>query len=69
MKDRGRETEVALHPVSGHRTPDQLTKDAAGPIGKPDLDVKAGQGKGRRGANVANGDTDLSPHGTPSQPE
>lgn len=69
MKHRVRGTDVALHPVSGHRTPDQLTKDAAGPIGQPDLDVKAGHGKRRPGANVPAGDTDLSPHGTPSEPE
>lgn len=69
MKDRAKSTDVAMHPASGHRTPDQLTKDSVGPISQPDLDVKAGQNRTPPGSNVANGDTDVSPLGTPSEPE
>jgi len=69
MKDPVKNTEVAMHPASGHRTPDQLTKDLAGPMGHPDLDVKAGQDRTPPKANVGNGDTDVSPLGRPSEPE
>lgn len=69
MKVPAKQTEVALHPVSGHRTPDQLRKDSAGPISQPDLDVVAGQHRIPPGANVPNEDTDLSPLGKPSAPE
>jgi len=69
MRKRAKSTDVAMHPASGHRTPDQLTKDSAGPMGQPDLDVKAGQDRTPPKANVGSGDTDLSPLGRPSEPE
>jgi hypothetical protein len=69
MKQRAKSTDVAMHPASGHRTPDQLTKDSVGPMGQPDLDVKAGQDRTPPGADVVKGDTDVSPLGKPSEPE
>lgn len=69
MKKKAKSTDVAMHPASGHRTPDQLTKDSVGPMGQPDLDVQAGQDRTPPGADVANGDTDVSPLGKPSEPE
>jgi hypothetical protein len=69
MKDRAKSTDVALHPASGHRTPEELSKDSAGRMGQPDLDVVAGQDRIPPTANVADGDTDVSPLGKPSEPE
>ena len=69
MRKKAQTTEVGLHPVSGHRTPDQLTHDAAGPMARPDLDVKVEQPENPQNANVANGETDTSPLGTPSKLE
>ncbi len=69
MRGKAKSTEVAMHPASGHRSPDQLTRDSVGPMSKPDLDVKAGQDRTPPGADVANGDTDVSPLGKPSEPE
>lgn len=69
MKDPVKETEVAHHPVSGHRNPDELTKDAAGPMSDPDRDVIAGKEEIPPKRKVANEETDLSPFGRPSKPE
>jgi hypothetical protein len=39
MSDPSKPTHVELHPVSEHRTPQEIAKDEAGAIGKPDLDT------------------------------
>jgi len=39
-----RGTQVDPHPMSGHRTPQELAQDAVGPIGQGDTDLVA---KGR----------------------
>lgn len=39
MSDPNERTQVNPHPVSQHRTPQEIAKDEAGPIGQPDLDV------------------------------
>jgi len=39
VSDEKEPTQVELHPVSEHRTPREIAKDEAGPIGKPDLDT------------------------------
>jgi hypothetical protein len=41
MSDPNEATKVNPHPVSQHRTPREIAKDEAGPIGQPDLDVIA----------------------------
>ena len=41
MSDPSGATQANPHPVSGHRTPREIAKDEAGPIGQPDVDVIA----------------------------
>lgn len=69
MKHQVKDTEVAHHPATGHRTPDQLAKDSAGPMSEPDLDVIAGQSRVQPSENAEQHDTDVSPFGRPSAPE
>jgi hypothetical protein len=69
MKDPVKSTEVGLHPASGHRTPKELDKDSEGRMSRPDLDVLAGQHRIPSRAKLADGDTDVSPLGKPSEPE
>ncbi len=39
MRNLSNDSQVELHPISGHRNPAELALDAAGAIGRPDLDV------------------------------
>ena len=39
MSDPIRGTNLNPHPISGHRTPDEIAADEAGPIGQPDPDI------------------------------
>jgi hypothetical protein len=48
MSDPGEATQANPHPVSGHRTPQEIAKDEAGPIGQPDLDVIAKKVRGAK---------------------
>ena len=41
MSDPSEATKANHHPVSQHRTPHEIAKDEAGPIGRSDLDVIA----------------------------
>jgi len=41
MSDPNEATKANHHPVSQHRTPHEIAKDEAGPIGRSDLDVIA----------------------------
>ena len=41
MSDPNEATQANPHPVSQHRTPHEIAKDEAGPIGRSDLDVIA----------------------------
>jgi hypothetical protein len=41
VSDPSEATKANPHPVSQHRTPHEIAKDEAGPIGQPDLDVIA----------------------------
>jgi hypothetical protein len=41
MSDPNEANKANPHPVSQHRTPLEIAKDEAGPIGQPDLDVIA----------------------------
>jgi hypothetical protein len=41
MSDPSEATSANPHPVSGHRNPDEIAKDEAGPIGHPDSDLAA----------------------------
>lgn len=43
MSDPTRETNLNPHPISGHRTPEEIAADEAGPIGQPDPDIVAGR--------------------------
>ena len=40
MSDPSEATQADPHPVSGHRTPREIAKDEAGPIGQPDENTK-----------------------------
>jgi hypothetical protein len=53
MSDPTEATKAHPHPVSQHRTPREIAKDEAGPIGQPDLDVIAKE--------VPNGNPPLRP--------
>ena len=39
MSDPAEATQADPHPVSGHRTPQEIAEDEAGPIGQADVDV------------------------------
>lgn len=41
MSDPSEKSQANPHPVSGHRTPREIDKDEAGPIGQADVDVLA----------------------------
>lgn len=41
MSDPSEATQANPHPVSGHRTPREIAKDEAGPIGQADAEVVA----------------------------
>jgi hypothetical protein len=41
MSDPTEATHANPHPVSGHRTPEEIAKDEAGPIGQGDAAVAA----------------------------
>ena len=69
MSDPTETTQANPHPVSGHRTPREIAKDEAGPIGQADADVVAGGAPGLKPPGT--GDTGgefVLPGGTTSGP-
>ena len=52
MSDPSEVTQANPHPVSGHRTPHEIAKDEAGPIGQADAEVVARRPIGQADAEV-----------------
>ncbi|HCU13253.1 MAG TPA: hypothetical protein DGB72_14115, partial [Gemmatimonadetes bacterium] len=52
MSDPSEVTQANPHPVSGHRTPREIAKDEAGPIGQADAEVVARRPIGQADAEV-----------------
>lgn len=53
MSDPSEVTQANPHPVSQHRTPEEIAADEAGPIGQPDLAVSAKGVSGETGSLAA----------------